>query len=271
MISKKGLEVSRKVYTQKVRVTEKAKRKRKVALLGFSVLFFLSCYLFYYFTTSKEFALQDYVVKGLKNTDRKSIDQLVQQVLGENIFLAELDQLALNFSSLGWVESVEIKRVFPNMISLHVLESTPFVYLKRGKSIQLMDKYGRYIEEGNIYKFDLPVVDLGSFGEEEGQQKITEVLQKIAHFVSGVRGSLSPVGYQLDEIRSIGKNNFEMYSSFKMNGSKKKYPLKIIVSEEMFLRDVPFLDKLVLDFKRKKKKYPALIDLRFEKMVVMKG
>ncbi|MBF0274230.1 MAG: FtsQ-type POTRA domain-containing protein [Nitrospinae bacterium] len=271
MKAEKDLEQSRKVYKRRVRVTEKTKQKRSVAFMGFTAFFIVSAYLVYYFTTSNEFTLKNYAVTGQVNLNKKSIEGFAEKVIGQNIFLAELDLLAEEVSALGWVESVELKRIFPNTLSINIQERNPYLYLKAGENIRLMDKHAFFIEAENKYKFNLPVVDFTEIDKDVTEEDKKEAFQLLVSFIGKMDKELGLMGYTIDTVKAVDKDNFELKTRRIVKAGKTGNQMSIMINQARIHTDFSYLNKLVADYNKKKKNNPAYIDLRFDKMIVLKG
>lgn len=88
-----------------------------------------------------------------------------------DVDLQEIDQALVN---LPWVNSVEVKREWPDTIDIIIIEQTPVA--RWGKN-HLMNEKAELFKPGNIKKFmDLPVVYGGS-GNEAKLLKIMKGLQ----------------------------------------------------------------------------------------------
>jgi len=275
MISKKTLESSRRVY-KKDRKTKRGARKAKnfMAITVAVMLVLVGGYLSYYFTTSEEFSITSYTINGQENSERKIIETYTRQVVNQNIFTAELDKLAKNISSLGWVEEVEIQRVFPDAIEIAITERTPYVYLKQGKKKVLLDKHGFIIVAKKVAGLDLPAIDFSATPIQQDLSFGTQVengsFQLVINFLSAVEDELYPFGYITRVMEAVDANNYKIVTRYATPGNKKGKNLAILVNREKLKESPNYLGKIFEDFLGKKKTSPSVIDLRFDKQVIMK-
>ena len=94
-------------------------------------------------------------VKGYKILKKEQILEKAEVEKGKNIFSVSMTGIKDRLMEMPYVDDAEIKRVFPNKISIDVKESVPRAYIKHGKKYVLVDKNGKILEiskKANKYK-----------------------------------------------------------------------------------------------------------------------
>ena len=94
-------------------------------------------------------------VKGYKILKQEQILEKAEVQKGGNIFSVSMTGIKDRLLEMPYIDNAEIKRVFPNKISIEVKESVPRAYIKHGKKYVLIDKNGKILEiskKANKYK-----------------------------------------------------------------------------------------------------------------------
>ena len=76
-------------------------------------------------------------VKGYKILKKEQILEKAEVEKGKNIFSVSMTGIKDRLMEMPYVDDAEIKRVFPNKISIDVKESVPRAYIKHGKKYVL--------------------------------------------------------------------------------------------------------------------------------------
>lgn len=75
-----------------------------------------------------------------------------------NLFRLSLDDVRRDVESIPWVQSVSLRRVFPNRVQVDVTERRPVAYVNTGNGLKLVDAEGVLLEKPAEASFDFPVV-----------------------------------------------------------------------------------------------------------------
>jgi cell division protein FtsQ len=87
-------------------------------------------------------------VNGVNLSDSKKIREISSNN-GNSLFNFELKKTAEEINNLEWIKKVNIKKIFPNTISIEIIENVPFAYLLKDQKIYLIDSDGELIIEKN--------------------------------------------------------------------------------------------------------------------------
>lgn len=94
-------------------------------------------------------------IKGYKILKKEQVLEKAEVEKGKNIFSVSMSGIKERLMEMPYVDDAEIKRVFPNKVSIDVKESVPRAYIKHGKKYVLIDKNGKVLEiskKANKYK-----------------------------------------------------------------------------------------------------------------------
>ena len=76
----------------------------------------------------------------------------------DKLFTVSLSQIAVNLRRHPWVESVQVRREFPNKIQIHVTERVPFLYVTAGETF-IADQNGIVFKKKDPDEnYTLPVI-----------------------------------------------------------------------------------------------------------------
>lgn len=85
-------------------------------------------------------------VDGVEFSDLQKIREISQKK-GRSLFTFNSEDAAKEIKTLSWVKKVNIKKNFPNTLSVVVIENDPFAYLLKNQKIYLIDIDGELIVE----------------------------------------------------------------------------------------------------------------------------
>ena len=97
------------------------------------------CY--HFFTTSPRFAVSQVTLTGNQTLQEKEILERLGPVTGSNIFLLNLESLSTQLAEHPWVQTVSVRKAFPQEILVHVEERKPYARIKLDK-VYVMDNFG---------------------------------------------------------------------------------------------------------------------------------
>ncbi|MBI2340590.1 MAG: FtsQ-type POTRA domain-containing protein [Deltaproteobacteria bacterium] len=106
----------------------------------------LLCGAWYFLVRSDTFTLKEMELSGpFDHTTRKAVERLAEAPYGKNLFTVNLSRLEKNIRRHPWVKRVEVRRVLPDKIRIHLEEYTPVALFDAG-SLYLVSR------EGKIFK-----------------------------------------------------------------------------------------------------------------------
>jgi cell division septal protein FtsQ len=148
-----------------------------------------------FFYNSEIFHLRKIAIHGYKETDPEKLEEIVWNNSSGNILDIDLELLKEQLEQPKWVKSVEIRRVLPSSLVLHVRERVPSVILEISGQLMLADDDGILLDEYDSHygKLDVPVFTgiLGKDAEsyrsyqEENTLHIRHTLNALAEIKSG--------------------------------------------------------------------------------------
>jgi cell division protein FtsQ len=106
-------------------------------------------------------AVDDVTVRGNQRLTLAEIEALIGDVRGESLLLVDLGRFRAKLLDSRWVADVTVRRVFPSVVDVRIVEREPVAVARLGQVLYLIDETGVIIDQyGPQYKdFDLPIVD----------------------------------------------------------------------------------------------------------------
>ncbi len=275
MLTKKTYENSRKRYQEDIRQRKGSRRNLTLSLVVLLIGF--GSFLGYYLYASEDFLIKNRTIEGLEQTTEAEVDAKLKEVMGKNIFFADMTSLAEDISALPWVQSVELKRLYPDSLSLIINERVPALWLQRGDERWLLDEQGVAVYKGENSLFQLPVLtysdDVSGFpsvivGEKVNLPSLHYAMESLSLF----QKEASRIGFSVSGITSSDGKTFRLTAKREEHQGKNGKN----VMEFMLISTVPFvkgeyLQKMISDYQKRKGKVPRFIDFRFNSMVIMRG
>lgn len=118
--------------------------------------------------TSPVFNVKEIRWSGLRHLKGSGITERLVSLTGENLFQLDLSGVRQKLLADPWVKSVTVRKVFPDHLSIMIVERRPALVEYAGVDFQgaagssertaLLDEEGVILEEGGIYPKTLPRV-----------------------------------------------------------------------------------------------------------------
>ncbi|MCK5477404.1 MAG: FtsQ-type POTRA domain-containing protein [Methylococcales bacterium] len=125
---------------------------------------------------------------------KDKIKQVLRGRVNKGLYNADIQQIQKSVKHLPWVESVKVKRVWPDAIDIRIVEQTPVV---RWRSEGLLNKVGEIFIPDNIKQFNhLPLL-VGPVGYEK---KLLEIMKGVATVLSDQEMEL--IEFRINERRA---------------------------------------------------------------------
>ena len=142
----------------KQREIEQRKRKRrKKALTLILMIIVLSC-VGAYLLTSPTFEIQEISVKGNEQLSKEKVEELAEIKKGDNIFSKIGKVLEVKLKQNGYIEDVQINKIFPNKIEMEITERKKQFQIKtETENYIYIDEQG-YILECSTDKLEIPTI-----------------------------------------------------------------------------------------------------------------
>lgn len=109
----------------------------------------------------------------LQFIEKNKIKQAIKQQVNNGLYNVNLSQIQQLIKQLSWVKDVTVKRVWPDTITIKIIEQTPVARWKDG---YLLSQQGNLFVSENISKFIVLPLLIGTAGEEK---KILQIMQEL--------------------------------------------------------------------------------------------
>jgi cell division septal protein FtsQ len=218
------------------------------------------CY--HFFTTSPRFAISTVTLTGNHTLPEKELLEQLGPVTGDNIFLLNLESLSTKLAGHPWVQTVSVRKAFPQEVLVHVEERKPYARIKLDK-IYIMDNFGVLLAPETPAYSDLPLIihppskEETVLGRNVSEDGVVSSLKHIHYFNQLSFFSDNPI--QSADIDGMSRITFTT-----RNGN-----LKIFMGLETIAQDFKNF-MIVRESLEKDKKDIEHIDLSFKDKVVVK-
>ena len=128
------------------------------------------------FSFASKFNIRKIIVENNKLVDDKKIKQNLSFLYDSNIFILKTDNINNTLSKIELIQSIEIKKIYPDKIKIKVFEKTPIAIIQNKDKKKYFTKSGDLVNFNNLELFkDLPYV----FGNKESFEIFYNDLKKI--------------------------------------------------------------------------------------------
>ena len=142
----------------KQREIEKKKRKKRKAILVFFMLILVFGGISAYLLTSPSFKVQEISIKGNSQISNQQIKKLAEIQNGDNIFSKLGIVMKVRLKQNGYIEDAQIKKIYPNKISIEVKERVKQFQIKMSTEGYIyIDEQG-YVLEYAVDKVEVPTI-----------------------------------------------------------------------------------------------------------------
>jgi cell division septal protein FtsQ len=212
-------------------------------------------------TTSTQFEISKVTLLGQQTLQEKELRTWLGSVTGKNIFLLNLEDLSSKLVRHPWVQSVSVRKVFPQDIEVVVTEKKPYARVKLDE-IYVMDNFRHLLSpETEAYRH-LPLIIQPWSG---GKPKLGEQAA-----LKGVIESLKNMQF-LNEMPFFANNPItisEIDEFSRVIFKTKDGELKVFASLETIDQDIKDF-QVILETLEKDKNNIAYIDLSFKDRVIV--
>jgi len=108
------------------------------------------------------FTLNDVLVAGRKETDRKDLLTALGIVRGAPILAFDFETARARVEALPWVQHAKIERFLPNTLSIHLIERQPIALWQNQGDFALIDEEGQVIIRQGLARFSHLIHVVGS-------------------------------------------------------------------------------------------------------------
>ena len=127
----------------------------------------------------------------LRNLAEADLRPVANGVLGQNFFMADLDALRAALAANPWVETVKVRRWWPDIVEIELRERIAFGYWGEGETGEMVDVQGRRFRPAVVRQSGPWPKLAGPAGHE----------QALIKTYGEVRALFEPVGLQLASLR----------------------------------------------------------------------
>jgi len=218
------------------------------------------CY--HFFTTSPRFAVSQVTLTGNQTLQGKELLERLGPVTGDNIFLLNLESLSTKLADHPWVQTVSVRKAFPQEILVHVEERKPYARIKLDK-VYVMDNFGVLLApETPAYRHLPLIIHPPSKEEVVLGQNVTE---------DGVISSLQTMHYfnQLSFFSDNPIQSADIDGMSRVTFTTRSGKMQVFMGLETIAQDVQNF-MIVRDTLETDKKNIDHIDLSFKDKIVVK-
>lgn len=139
--------------------------------------------------------LNDVRISGLGQTDPASISEITDQLLGDPLLTANIDDARELIADLPWVKDVEISRSWRNgSLNISVIERTPVAVVLSDAGYDLVDIEGKILDTLEDARDFLVVEGIGEAGASARAYLNSEAALEVAHELAQVPQLSQKVG-----------------------------------------------------------------------------
>ncbi len=177
------------------RFVDNAKRKQRRARKRRTVTPFLivvSVFIFaaaVYLCLTMLFNVDRIIIEGNTIYNERDLIETSGIEKGENLFEVDISYAENKlYSVYSYVEEVEVKRSFPNAVTIKIVEATPFSVIEEADGYTLVSAGGKVLERGieEVPEDMLSVRGLSTVTNSEDNAKRMELMKKIVNIMRGL-------------------------------------------------------------------------------------
>lgn len=85
---------------------------------------------------NRQFLIESVAITGiLENTERAKIERAIEPLVKGSYFSVDLESIQVVLEGLSWIKSVDVRRVWPNVILVHINEKQAIAQWKKAELI----------------------------------------------------------------------------------------------------------------------------------------
>ena len=125
---------------------------------------------------------------------KDKIKQVLTDQVNNGLYNADIQQIQVSVNQLPWIESVRVKRIWPDALDIKIIEQTP---VARWRSEGLLNQQGEEFVPDNVSEFSqLPLIS----GPAGNEKKLLEIMKGLQVALSDEQMEL--VEFRVNERRS---------------------------------------------------------------------
>ncbi len=239
---------------------------KKLGSLLLLISFVLAIIVYAY--TSGKFKLCDIKFYGHKEVDSKHLEEIIRKDFPDSILRIDLRQLKSRLEEETWVKHVEIRRVLPSSLIVHVQERIPAVILEMQNDLMIADQDGILLGHyaPKFGKLDVPVFR-GVLGEDSESYRMHQEENTTR---------IQQAMFMLSELESGSQNYTKGISEVDISDPENLKIMLVGDTAEVYLGGENYLERFTTfilkrdEYEKLKNQYEefASIDLRFEDQII---
>ena len=136
------------------------------------------------FSLFKNLNINEIIVENNVIVEEKRVKKKLDYLYQENLFLLNLKKIETKINDIDFIESFEIKKIYPNKIKIKIFEKTPIVILQNKKEKKYFTNKEDTVNFFELDKFEgLPIV----FGDKKNFQVFYNDLKNINFPISEIK------------------------------------------------------------------------------------
>ena len=137
----------------------------KIVLHLFCLAIIISICIFSVHTYSRSIGLFDEFdiqISGNDYIDTSFINNEIYPQMSSSLLSINITDIQNKLESLDYIEAVQISRILPHTLMIHIVERSPMVLMNNADEISFMDNKGVVlpVDEKSIYTFPVPVISI---------------------------------------------------------------------------------------------------------------
>lgn len=228
-----------------------------VAILGGAYLGWIG---YRWFAKSELFLIESVEIQGVQRLTEKDFTIFQEAFGGQNIFLVDMNSVAVAAAEHPWVKDVRIFRSLPNKIRVQITEREPAAIIETASGMYIIDETGMVMErvQQNKALTSIPRIIAGRqtllIGREIESRAVKESLLLLSELSKRGGWEMSKVTVKADSPESIAV----VYADREFRMGSGNYPEKL-----------RRLSEIAFDMKRRGLDY-AYVELRPERQAAVK-
>ncbi|MEZ5814945.1 MAG: FtsQ-type POTRA domain-containing protein [Alphaproteobacteria bacterium] len=131
-------------------------------------------------TADMGFTVENIMVEGRTHTDTAVLLAIVNIEKGDPLFSFNPKEAQELITRIGWVESAQVQRRWPDTIYIRIKERTPLALWQTDKRVKLLDSRGEIIPAGRLERFADLVMVVGQEAPEHAAALIGDLAAETA-------------------------------------------------------------------------------------------
>jgi cell division protein FtsQ len=148
-------------------------------------------------TSTAGFAIEDVRVSGNQHTSEIDVLQLLGLDGATSLLGLDIDQARKSLADLPWIESVEVRKVYPNTVEIQLRERQAYAIWQHGSDLSIIERSGSVIAPLRDNKFASLPLFVGR-DAETGAAAIEEEFAKWPGIASRVKAFVRVAGRRWD-------------------------------------------------------------------------